>query len=342
MRSTMNRSLPTSFPALWCGWVLAICCLGSAGNLRAGVRASANYQIVAEALPPLGGAASSASYSLVGGAEPGGAEASANYAMTNGLFVPSSAEMVVEVSGAALANGSGQIDFGSVRLGTQSSARVVTIRNVGDEDLIFEKFGTAGTHGADFTVDAAKTSLSLAPGETTTFDVFFKPAGKGARSADVFVTSNDPVASLFTSELLGEGVGLAYGEWQTTHFTADEIADASISGPAADPDHDGVNNLLEYAFGLDPLSASRAGLPSVSATRVDGADYLSITFTRSKTSGDLVYTIEASNDLATWTALTPAEQTVVDHGESETVVARDSVAVGAVPRRFLRVKVSVP
>ena len=40
--------------------------------------------------------------------------------------------------------------------------------------------------------------------------------------------------------------------WRTWQFNASELTDPAISGDDADPDHDGLNNVAEYAFGLDP------------------------------------------------------------------------------------------
>ena len=41
-------------------------------------------------------------------------------------------------------------------------------------------------------------------------------------------------------------------QWLQANFTPAELADPAISGDNADPDHDGIVNELEYAFGLDP------------------------------------------------------------------------------------------
>lgn len=44
-----------------------------------------------------------------------------------------------------------------------------------------------------------------------------------------------------------------YTAWRDAEFTAGQIADPLVSGPAADPDADGFANLEEYAFGGEPL-----------------------------------------------------------------------------------------
>ena len=45
------------------------------------------------------------------------------------------------------------------------------------------------------------------------------------------------------------------------HFTAPQLADPAVSGPAADPDADGLANLLDYALALDPVDPARPGFP---------------------------------------------------------------------------------
>ena len=56
-----------------------------------------------------------------------------------------------------------------------------------------------------------------------------------------------------------------YAVWRAdeNRFTEEEQADASISGPLADPDGDGVPNQLEMAFGGDPWSPDRGILPVI-------------------------------------------------------------------------------
>ena len=109
------------------------------------------------------------------------------------------------------------------------------------------------------------------------------------------------------------------------------------SGSSADPDHDGIPNLLEYAFGLNPLAADRSGLPVVGTATSGGSQYLTITYTQQAQSGDLTYNVQASTDMVNWTTITP---TLSVNGN--TVTATDPTALTPGVRRFLRVQVVGP
>lgn len=52
-----------------------------------------------------------------------------------------------------------------------------------------------------------------------------------------------------------------FSSWQSAFFTPSQLADPLISGPDADPDLDGLKNLMEFAFDLDPLLPDAARLP---------------------------------------------------------------------------------
>mgnify|MGYP007092493090 CR=1 FL=1 len=58
--------------------------------------------------------------------------------------------------------------------------------------------------------------------------------------------------------------GPTFESWQTTHFTAVELADPAISGPLGDANGDGTVNLLNYSVGIDPwLQIPPSSLPTV-------------------------------------------------------------------------------
>jgi len=67
-----------------------------------------------------------------------------------------------------------------------------------------------------------------------------------------------------------------------------------LADPNADPDCDGIVNLVEFATGSDPTMPDSANPPSI-----DGLTY---SFRRLQQPGRLVYSVETSTDLLTWTS----------------------------------------
>jgi len=60
-----------------------------------------------------------------------------------------------------------------------------------------------------------------------------------------------------TGSLVVPSVPSAYANWAKTHIT--DIKPTADATPTGDPDGDGVNNLAEFAFNGDPLSATNSG-----------------------------------------------------------------------------------
>lgn len=126
-----------------------------------------------------------------------------------------------------------------------------------------------------------QSSAFLGPGETN-------PTGPG-----------DPFTLTFA-------VGTV-GRWQATWFDADELDDPAISGMDADPDLDGLVNLLEYAFGTNPRVAGPVpvepglGFPVFSLVEDEGTLYETLTYPRRRAGDRLmpeIYQPEFSSDLS--------------------------------------------
>lgn len=137
-------------------------------------------------------------------------------------------------------------------------------------------------------------------------------------------------------ELDGDGPPFAaYAEWRAYWFTAAEVADSAISGPAADNDADGLPNLLEYALNLDPKTPAITDAPAAGHS---GTTTTALTYRRLVEAADIDYAIYESSDLKTWTAAVPANEILTDDGRLQTVKA--SVATNAAQRKFLQLRVT--
>lgn len=125
-----------------------------------------------------------------------------------------------------------------------------------------------------------------------------------------------------------------FAAFQSAVFTTDELADTSVSGPDADPDHDGQPNFLEYALGTD----SRAQNPAAEFTGASVDGYLTLSYPQLKSASDVTYVVEVSGDLVAWAPNTvEVSRTSLDSWR-DLVTVRDSVPMDDAPTRFIRLR----
>ena len=120
--------------------------------------------------------------------------------------------------------------------------------------------------------------------------------------------------------------------WTFTAF-GEQANDPAIAGPLADPDNDGLPNVVERALGQSPLSASQGPQSSVT----DG--YLSLEFFEAIGTSDLTYTVKASADLMSWSGANLGEVQRTPEPGGTRVKVRDQMPIAGTPRRFLRLEV---
>ncbi len=230
--------------------------------------------------------------------------------------------------------------FGMVAIAGGSVARTFTIRNSGADPLTL---GSVGVTGAGFSVTAQPAS-SVAASGMTSFVVTFAPTVAGAVAGTVGFATNDADEASYSFAVSGLALS-PIESWRLTHFNT--IGNAGSGADLADPDGDGLLNLAEYGFTLDPI------VPTTSAGatgRVNGSGYLEIQFARNTGRTDLTYTVEASSNLGSWVPIASSTMgaatvgagahSVVESGAGavRTVTVEDSQAALAGSPRFLRVK----
>ena len=129
--------------------------------------------------------------------------------------------------------------------------------------------------------------------------------------------------------------------WQERHFGLGN----PLSSPGADPDGDGLTNLVEYSYDLNPLSADRTSPITVRIRRhpVDNLDYLELSFPRRKTPREVTYAIEISDDAQQFRSepehLVEAEVSPHSNGQMEIAVFRILPSVNAFGARFVRITI---
>lgn len=214
------------------------------------------------------------------------------------------------------------------------------------------------TTAESLTVTGTSSNLNLLPlsgiiiaGSGDSRTVSLRPSSTLDGAATVTLTVGDGESSISTTFLLTVTAALPYDNWKYTNFGADYL-NPDIAGDLANPDGDGLPNLLEYAFGGLPGNATSSPLPAVSKV----GEKLKITFFRIPANIQLTYAVQAAGslegpwaDIARSTAggttavvLAGAAASESGTGTTRTVEVTDSVTMQSPGNRsrYLRVKVT--
>lgn len=113
--------------------------------------------------------------------------------------------VVQQPTGTGLSDGKAKKTFANVVVGKAGTPKTFTIKNTGTGKLTGLAITKNGAQPKSFAVsDLSKTSL--APGDSVTFKVTFKPTVKGTNNAAIHIKSNDSNENPFDIELTGSGV----------------------------------------------------------------------------------------------------------------------------------------
>jgi hypothetical protein len=144
--------------------------------------------------------------------------------------------------------------------------------------------------------------------------------------------------------------------WQLTQFPGqapNPATEATIWGDLADPDHDGLTNLVEFYIGTNPnvptaapATATVTGQPVFSLTTVAGQRYQTLSWTRRKMATPVTAELQSSTDMAAWTAATAIDvvpPVTLPGGLFEFLVRRLNTPLeSSATRRFIRLNVTYP
>jgi uncharacterized delta-60 repeat protein len=293
-------------------------------QLGVGTRISGGWELTGLSLPASGTIRAQAHTS--GGNLNGSSALIEQQAAFSGL-PPVFPEIAVEQPpGTDLIDGTASIGCGSVMAGASSAAMTFTLINHGVAVLTGIGITTDGPHPGDFGVDGPGVT-SLAAGASTTFTVTFTPSAYGSRSAALHIASNDADEDPFDIELTGTGL-TALEAWRLENFGS--TANTGEMANSADEDHDGVSNLMEYAFGLDPTEPSAQGVPPWQQI----GSSLTCTFTRPPGVSGILYGAEWSPSMAPGSWL-PLVNTATDPEYSY------AVAIDSSGHKFARLKAAL-
>ncbi|MDP4624062.1 MAG: immunoglobulin domain-containing protein [Akkermansiaceae bacterium] len=236
-------------------------------------------------------------------------------------------------------NGGSQA-FGTIQIGSGIYPEVMCyISNSGTSALDITSASITGANPADYEIinaPASGLSGNYGVNDIREFKIRFNPkaGAAGPRTAALTVVSDDPDTPSYVINLTGSATAPPSATPAETAL-ASYLSNASVPvnerGPLDDPDNDGVNNLLEFALGLPPMSFSPQ------PTSVNDGGMLSLTYTRAQQT-HVTYTVTVSSDLGgsdPWSSAGVTQGTPDANG-----VTTATIPVIATPR-FIRIEVSL-
>jgi autotransporter-associated beta strand protein len=286
---------------------------------------------------------------------------SGNTTLSDGvLMLTGSLASAVTVQNGALLSGNGSIAGAVSVSGTIAPAQLTTGPLVLETGARIEWqatdwTGAAGSgydtiHAASLDLTAA-TAITLAlqaeslthfTGTATTFTLIHTTSGITGFNAGNFTIDDTAFPGTEGDwSLRQDGMDLVldyipsnpFAAWQLAMFGASS-GNPLIAGETADPDGDGLLNLIEFALGTDPNAAGATPILQ-DIVIIEDIRYLRLTIPKNP-AADLIYTVQTCGDLSDsedWSAAT----TFIEQDTPEQLIVRDTQTG---PRRFIRLRVT--
>ncbi|MFT4640231.1 MAG: putative repeat protein (TIGR02543 family) [Verrucomicrobiales bacterium] len=181
---------------------------------------------------------------------------------------------------------------------TMEANRVITAQFAALSDLTLSTQGSGqiiASPNKPRYADGESVTLTAAPAEGWTF-VNWEGILSGSVNPATLIISGDQTVTAVFEELTPEP---PYEAWTKQEFSEAEQADPAVSGPNADPDGDGLANLLEHVFGTRPQEQASQAYLEATRQGIDGEDALFIK-AELRQQSCLTYRLEVSSDLVTW------------------------------------------
>ncbi len=186
------------------------------------------------------------------------------------------------------------------------------------DGMTFTVVGSAGVNETQFTLG------NLVNGGVVSLRVTARNSNGSNASAVLTYTHSSPPNPVTPIET-----------WRFIHFAI--VTDSGDAANQADPDHDGVNNLLEYAFGSNPRHPSKPVALEWGYDEEEG--WYAYTFDRHART-DITYSLEVSETLeaVAWTTLFTS--TGIEN--TQQLITVPDTAIGVTTRRFARLRITNP
>ncbi len=194
--------------------------------------------------------------------------------------------------------------------------------------------GKSIANASTIILNGGKLGIAAAANETVN-ELFY---GAALQTAGTYGSTASSASVKNDSRFSGSGIltvmtGAAMSDYNVW-LGALTFAPGANTNPAGDADGDGLSNMAEFAFGLDPTKSSSANPVTVPLEKTAAT----LTYTRRKPSlTGLIYKVWTSSDLSTWEEDTAATQAATDVGENQNVLVTLSAAPLRATKTFVRI-----
>lgn len=260
-----------------------------------------------------------------------GISSNQNFAIARFLGDGPGMAVTQQSSGVKIFDGLAAAEIGQALAGATVSQTFI-IKNSGLADLSGFGLTVTGADAGDFmaVTNPAAPAPALSSTRTMTLQVSFTPSSVGAKTAVLHIASNVS-GSNGSFDIALSGSGLTDSQnWRLTWFGTTN--DGGYAADSADPDNDGIPNLIEYGFGMSPTVAS--GGAQVPQPQIVGDNYV-LSFTQPSGVSGITYG-------AGWSATLNGSdwQAVTDTGSGSLHIF--SVPINGNTRLFMRISVTSP
>jgi len=133
-----------------------------------------------------------------------------------------------------------------------------------------------------------------------------------------------------------------FQQWRFTHFPAELATNNAVSGPAADPDQDGLSNFGEFTFAGDPNQRDADGLITTFIDRSANPNgVLAAGYSRQRQAAEAAIQARVADSFDSSLRQSTNVITPVIIGQTETEITEvvlDTVAVPSAPRRAMKLE----
>lgn len=279
------------------------------------------------------GGSGTVTWTLSSGALPSGLALNSSGLLSGSPTAAGTFNFVVRAADAAGASGSKVF---SVIIAPQLTITSVPLLPVATQNSVFNPFAFGASGGnPPYEWSLAAGPLPQGLSVSTGGVLSGTPTLSGLFPFRLRVTDSQAATSEKSFSLAVSPGTTAREAWRLQVFGAN--ANQPIAADGADPDGDGLVNIVEYVLGLDPQAPSDNQRPKPEIRRIDGKDYLTIAYTRATAANDAFVVIESAGEFGSWTAnIVEVSRTGVG---TENVVVRDTIPLDQSAVRYLRLNV---